>query len=205
MFIKILIHAFKRPLSLILACMGFSGFLFFVFIIASTGSIYINALDRLDGTTLLMISVLLIKSVWVYRNLADPISFGNSVVIVLAFIYIFESIYKFLFFDWLTNPADLRVLLLQIGTVSVIMLPIGYKSIQLTKPVIGFLTLYSAFMFIWWIFGYPQIFEDVENRVIFFGADRINVTLNQVFIWNRVAKLWLFLAFVFAIKINTRK
>ncbi len=198
-------HTFKRPLSLILACMGFSAVIFFVFIIASTGSIYINALDRLDGTTLLMISVLLIKSVWVYRNLPDTISFGNSVVIVLAFIYTFESVYKFLFFDWVTNPADLRVLLLQIGTVSVIMLPIGYKSLQVTKTVVGFIILYVAFMFIWWIFGYPQIFEDVDNRVIFLGADRIHVSLNQVFIWNRVAKLWLFLAFIFSIRINNRK
>ncbi len=205
MLSKNIINAVKRPFSSVLACMGVLGILFFLFVVTTTGSVYIKALNNLDGTTLLMISFLLIKSVWVYRDLPDTITFGNTVIIVLAFIYTFESIYKFLFFDWLIDPADLRELLLQIATVSAILLPLGYKNLQLTKQAILFLALYVTFMFIWWIFGYPQIFEDIENRVIFFGSDRIPVSLNQVFIWNRITKLWLFLAFLFAIKTNSRK
>ena len=180
--------------------LGLGGVLFFISILVSTGSVYVKALDGLDGTTMAMIGLLLINGIWSFRRLPDVVSFGTTVVICLSFIYTFEGIYKCLFFGWLNDPEELREMLLQIAMASAVVLPIGNKNLKLTRTVWAFFALYVVFMFIWWITGYPQIFEDEENRVIFWGSERIIVSVDQVYYWNRLTKLWLFLAFFFAVK-----
>ena len=196
----------RKPMSTGLAMIGLLGILYFGYTLLTTGSVYISSLNDLDGTTLVMISVLIVTGGIAFKELNDLQAFGTVVIIVLSFIFLFESIYKFLFFDWVTDPEDLRTLLLQFGTASAIFLPLGLSYVRFNKAVYVFLALYVLFMFIWWITGYPQIFETEENRVIFLGADRIAVSLNSVFIWNRLTKIWLFLAFLFSIsnKIQNR-
>ena len=104
-----------------------------------------------------------------------------------------KSIYKFLFFGWRYNPAELRELLLQIAATLTILLGFYYGDFRLGRRSLVFAFLFAATMVVWMSIDYPQL---LMGRVRAPWLD-IEVSKETIYMINRLAKGFLFLAYLF--------
>ena len=158
-----------------------------------SGSRYIGALNSVDATTPLMISVLLLRGIYALRAEPDLKIFSISLIGALSFIYTFEAIYKFFFFGWVPKSAELRELLLQIATALTVLVAFQSRALRLSGLSKLFLGLYAVTMLFWWLIGYPQL--DSPPHMVQYIT--LHVSTETVYIINRAAKLFLFVAFFF--------
>ena len=160
-----------------------------------SGNRYIEKLNWVDATTVLMISVLLFRGLAVLESAPDLTRFAVPLVNALSFIYAFESIYKFLFFGWAINPAELRELLLQIAITLSILLGFYHGDFEFTRASKLWGIAFLLTMVLWVAIGFPQLF-DLEMS----GYPRL-ITLNlpQDAVWaiNRLAKVFLFFCYLY--------
>ncbi len=158
-----------------------------------TGKLYVQELNSVDVTTVLFLSLLLFKGIYVLRKASLVKIFALCLLNMFSFIYCFESIYKFLFLGWLYSSAELRELLLQGAATLTPLLGFHYGDYKLNPRSLLFAFLFVATMAFWVAIGYPQLFM---GRV---HAAWLNLEVNRttVYIINRSAKFFLFLAYFF--------
>lgn len=193
-----------RPLSTITASLGSLGFLFSFYFLIVNG-LYVDALDNVDVTTVLMISLLLLKGVYVYKDRSDLKAFSLALINALSFIFLFEAVYKFFFFSWVVDSPELRELLLQIASALTVLAGFAFEEFSLNRRAMLFLIIYSFLMLIWVLVGYPQLFEMPTDTVEVLGMEingypqiiQINLSKTEVYILNRAAKIMLFLGYFF--------
>ena len=157
------------------------------------GSRYIVALNSVDATTPLMISILLLRGVYAQRAEPDLRIVSVSLIGALSFIYAFEAIYKFLFMGWVHHSPELRELLLQIATALTVLLPFQIRALRLSRASIVLLVLFAGTMLFWWLIGYPQL--DTPPRMVQYIV--LPVSKQTVYLINRGAKFFLFAAYFF--------
>ncbi len=87
----------KRPLSLIAAILALFLILYEVFQIAA-GHVYQKALDKMDGTTLVELGILMLLGIFALRDQTDLQAVSFTFVAGLSFIFIYEAIYKWSFY-----------------------------------------------------------------------------------------------------------
>jgi hypothetical protein len=177
---------------LLLAAVPAIGLVYSLFRILSSGP-YLAELDWVDATTVLMISLLVGRGVYVFR--AEPPLKVVSVCLLNAFsfIYCFESIYKSLFFGWAHKPGELRDLLLQIAATLTILLGFHYGDFRLSRRSLAAGLLFAATMVMWISIGYPQLFM---GRV-YPPWLVVDVSRETIYLINRLAKGFLCLAYLF--------
>jgi hypothetical protein len=185
-------NLFSRPAASLLLVIAAIGLLYSLGSIL-TGTRYAAPLNWVDMSTVLFISLLLGRGAYAFRAEPPLKAISLCLLNVFSFIYCFESVYKFLFFGWLHQPAELRDLLLQAAATLTILLGFHYRDFVLTRRSMVFAALYLATMGAWLSFGYPQLFM---GRVYPAWLD-IAVTPPAVYVINRVAKGFLFLAYFF--------
>jgi len=158
-----------------------------------SGSRYIGALNFVDATTPLMISVLLLRGIYALRAAPDLKIFSITLICALSFVYTFEAVYKFFFFGWVPKPPELRELLLQIATGLTVLVAFQSRDLRLSGLSKLFLALYALTMLFWWSIGYPQL--DSPPHMVQYIT--LHVSTETVYVINRFAKLFLFVAFFF--------
>jgi hypothetical protein len=179
-------------IALLLAILPAGGFVYSLYRLLSSGPL-LPELYWVDATTVLMISLLLGRGIYVFRAEPPLKIIAVSLLDAFSFIYCFESIYKFLFLGWRSNPAELRELLLQIAATGTILLGFYYGDFRLGPRSLVFASLFAATMALWMAIGYPQLFM---GRV-YTPLLAVEVSQETVYLINRAAKGFLFLAYLF--------
>lgn len=158
-----------------------------------TGRLYVQELNWVDVTTVLFLSLLFLRGVYAFRRAPLTKILALCLLNMFSFIYCFESIYKFLFLGWLYSSAELRELLLQAVATLTPLLGFHYGDYKLNLRSLLFAFLFVLTMAFWVAIGYPQLFM---GRV---HTAWLNLEVNQttVYIINRLAKFFLFLAYFF--------
>ncbi len=200
-------NLYRKPLSFSTLIIATIGSLYSIYSIL-TNNWYIETFNWVDTTTIFMVSVLLLRGIFILKENADLKIFSLSLINALSFIFCFEAIYKFLFFGWVIYPAELRELLLQIATALTVLVGFAYTDFRLTTLNKSFLSLFVVTMVIWVSLGYPQLFEVGIEEFYIFGYKieeypqliPIDVSQNMVYLINRLAKVFLFLGYFYLFK-----
>ena len=157
------------------------------------GKLYLEELHWVDVTTVLFLSLLTYRGIYVVRKAPLLKIVALCLLNAFSFIYCFESIYKLLFLGWLYSSAELRELLLQGVAALTPLLAFYYGDFKLGRRSLLFALLFAAMMAFWVAIGYPQLFM---GRVHSAWID-LEVSQTCVYVINRSAKFFLFLAYFF--------
>jgi hypothetical protein len=108
-----------RPLSLLTTALAIIIILYEVIQISS-GNLYQEQLNDIDGTTLIMLGIIMLWGVSRLRNQTDLHAVSFTLVNALSFIFTYEAIYKWSFylapFVMPMPPPELRAFAIQVGT-----------------------------------------------------------------------------------------
>jgi hypothetical protein len=157
------------------------------------GSPYLEALNWVDATTVLFISLLAYKGIYVFRHAAPLKVAAICLLNAFSFIYCFEGVYKFLFLGWLYSSAELREMLLQGAAALTPLLGFYYGDFKPKRFSLIFAILFAATMAFWALVGYPQLFMGK----VYAARIPIDISHQTVYVVNRAAKAFLFLAYFF--------
>src|SRR5215207_7281420 len=110
---------FTRPLSLLTAVLALFIIIYEVIQISS-GSLYQEQVNDIDGTTLIMLGILMLWGIFTLGDRTDLHAVSFTLVNALSFIFIYEAIYKWSFylapFIMPMPPPELRAFAIQVGT-----------------------------------------------------------------------------------------
>lgn len=202
---------FKKPLNAALVVLGIVGMIYTFYLLLSN-TLYASTFNDVDITTVLMISILLLKGTYTYKSYDDIKSFSLTLINALSFIFLFEALYKFLFFGWIVDSAELRELLLQVASALTILIGFSYKDYHLSKysKILGI--FFIVVMLFWVLIGYPQLFDMPKEKIHIFGIDLYgypqvipwDASKSAVYVINRLAKILLFGSYFFLFKEPTK-
>lgn len=186
---------FNRPLSLLSAAAAAGLILYTVVHLARRG-VYVEGLNFVDATTLLMVAVLVLRSLYKFRRASDLQAVSLALIASLSFIFGFEAIYKwsFYFFPWKMPPAELREWIIQIAIGLVAISGFAQGKFQLTRAS---LLAAAAFLFLWFLWlalGFPQLWDGQPHY-----RPLLPITLewNMIYLLNRAVKLAFLLIYFF--------
>ena len=185
----------KRPLSVTAAILAVLLIIYEVIQIA-TGQLYEQALNKVDGTTLVQLGILVLWGVVALRDQTDLQAVSFTLVAGLSFIFIYEAIYKWSFyltpFRLPMPPPEFREFLIQVGIAATILTGFADGFFRLKKWTFVWLGVFVMLWIFWLLVGYPQITgESFLPPVI-----HIDFTRDMTYILNRGTKLALFLAYL---------
>jgi len=185
----------KRPLSLIAAILAVLLIVYEVIQIAS-GHLYQEALNRMDGTTLVELGILTLLGVFTLRDQTDLQAVSFTLVAGLSFIFIYEAIYKWSFylapFRMAMPPPEFREFVIQTGIAATILTGFADRFFTLKKWTFIWLGVFVVLYGFWLLVGFPQITGgSFAPQVI-----PIDLTYDMNYILNRATKLAMFLAYL---------
>jgi hypothetical protein len=185
----------RRPLSFFTAVLSILIILYEVFQISS-GNLYQEQLNDIDGTTLIMLGILMLWGVFTLRDRTDLHAASFTLVNALSFIFIYEAIYKWSFylapFGKPMPPPELRAFAIQIGTALTVLTGFAVRDFTIKKWTIIWLGIFVILWVFWLLVGFPQITgESFFPQVIL-----INFTPQMTYLLNRVTKLAMFLTYL---------
>ena len=195
----------KRPLGLIAAILAVLLIVYEVIQIAS-GHLYQEALNRMDGTTLVELGILTLLGVFTLRDQTDLQAVSFTLVAGLSFIFIYEAIYKWSFylapFRMAMPPPEFREFVIQTGIAATILTGFADGFFTLKKWTFIWLGLFVVLYVFWLLVGFPQITGGSFSPQVI----PIDLTYDMNYILNRSTKLAMFLAYLTLFPpLNSRK
>lgn len=183
----------RRPLSCLTG--AFAALLILVPLYQRTiGNIYLEELNYVDGTTLIMVGILLLRGIFSRTYDTDLQAFSIALISALSFVFTFEAIYKLSFyaFPWRMPPGELREFVIQVGIALTALTGFAFGKFRITKLSWIFGVIFVAGWVLWLLVGFPQL-----NSSESFYPAIVNVSLpwNMIYVLNRVLKFVLFLFF----------
>jgi hypothetical protein len=190
---------FKRPLSLIAAIVAVLVIVYELIQIAS-GELYQEALNNMDGTTLIELGILMLFGVYTLRDRSDLHAVSFTLVAGLSFIFIYEAIYKWSFFlapfvEYKDMPPhEVREFIIQSGIALTILTGFAVGDFRLTKWTFVWLGIFVILYAFWLLAGFPQVLED--NKLYFEPVIPINFTHAMTYVLNRSTKFFMYLTYL---------
>jgi hypothetical protein len=185
----------NRPLSLAASILALLLILYEIFQIA-TGHLYQEALDKMDGTTLVELGILMLLGVFTLRDKTDLQAVSFTLVAGLSFIFIYEAIYKWSFylepFRLAMPPPEFREFVIQVGIAMTILTGFADHIFTLKKWTFIWLGVFVVLYVFWLLVGFPQITGGSFHPQVV----PINLTYEMNYLVNRATKLAMFLAYV---------
>jgi hypothetical protein len=161
-----------------------------------SGNLYVNALNFMDGTTLVELGILTLLGVYSFRDQTDLQAVSFTMVAGLSFIFIYEAIYKWSFylapFRMDMPPEEFREFVIQMGTAATILTGFAIGFFTLKKWTFVWIGLFVILWIFWLLIGYPQI----TGEMIFAQIIPIDLTYDMNYILNRSTKLMMYLAYL---------
>lgn len=184
-----------RPLSLLTTALAIIIILYEVIQISS-GNLYQEQLNDIDGTTLIMLGILMLWGVFTLRDRTDLHAVSFTLVNALSFIFIYEAIYKWSFyltpFVMPMPPPELRAFAIQAGTALTVLTGFAVRDFTIKKWTIIWLGIFVTLWVFWLLVGFPQI----SGESFFPQIIPINFTREMTYLLNRTTKLVLFFAYL---------
>ena len=185
----------KRPLSLAVAILAILLIVYEVIQIAS-GNLYQEALNRMDGTTLVELGILALLGVFTLRHLTDLQAVSFTLVAGLSFIFIYEAIYKWSFylapFRMAMPPPEFREFVIQSGIAATILTGFASGFFSLKKWTFIWLGVFIILYVFWILVGFPQITGGSFTPQVI----PIDLSYDMNYLLNRATKLAMFLAYL---------
>lgn len=184
----------RRPLSSLSGV--FAALLILVPLYQRTiGNVYLEELNYVDGTTLIMVGILLLRGIVSRYHDTDLQAFSIALIGGLSFVFTFEAIYKLSFyaFPWRMPPAELREFVIQVGIALTALTGFAFGKFRITKLSWIFAVIFIAGWTIWLLAGFPQL-DNGEN--FYQPVVDVEFTWDMIYVLNRALKIVLFLVFL---------
>ncbi len=195
--VRIQIFSFvrKRPLSALLIALGLFG-LAVELVQISLGNLYMTALSNVDGTTLLMMGVLLLWGIFSLRSETDFQAVAFSFVAVLSFVLAYEATFKWSFYLFpfmysMPNP-ELRLFLIEGGSALTVLAGLAEGHFRIKKWTLIWFGLFALLWIIWLSVGFPQL----SGQVMYSPVVPIPFTPAMTYVINRATKVVLFFVYL---------
>lgn len=158
------------------------------------GNAYYQPLNNIDGTTLIMIGILLLRGISAGWRDTDLQAVSIALIGALSFVFTFEAIYKWSFYllPWKIPPAELRELVIQLGISANMLAGFAFGKFKWNRFSLIAAGVFTAGWAFWLLIGYPQIFSD---RTMFPAVLNITLSHDWIYALNRFEKIILFLIF----------
>jgi hypothetical protein len=188
---------FEKLLSRPLSCLTgvFAALLILIPLYQRTiGNVFIEELNYVDGTTLIMVGILLLRGIFSRIQDTDLQAFSIAIVSALSFVFTFEAIYKLSFyaFPWRMPPGELREFVIQVGIALTVLTGFAFDKFRVTKLTWIFGLIFVAGWIFWLLVGFPQL----NNGENFYPAlVKVMFSWDLIYVLNRALKIVLFLIF----------
>ncbi len=158
------------------------------------GNAYYQPLNNIDGTTLIMIGILLLRGISAGWHDTDLQAVSIALIGALSFVFTFEAIYKWSFYllPWKIPPEELRELVIQLGISATVLAGFAFGRFKWNHFSLAATLVFAAGWIFWLLIGYPQIFSD---RTMFPAVLNITLSHDWIYALNRFEKFVLFLLF----------
>ena len=185
----------KRPLSLVAALLAALLIVYEAIQIAS-GQLYQQALNKMDGTTLVELGILALLGIYTLRDQSDLQAVSFTLVAGLSFIFIYEAIYKWSFylapFRMSMPPAEFREFVIQMGIAATILTGFADGFFTFKKWTFVWLGLFVLLYIFWLLVGFPQI----TGESFFTPVIDVEFTPEVTYVVNRSTKFLMYLAYL---------
>jgi hypothetical protein len=191
---KLFFRFMEKPSVLLLTLVAL-GILTIAGITLGLGELYVARLEDVDATTLVMVSLLLLRAVWKLPTATNMETISIALVSCLSFLFSYEAIYKWSFYllPWRMPPSELREFLLQAAVGLVILAGFALQLFKLKRIHLPLLGLFLVTWLFWLAVGFPQLW-DGQN----FYPALLDLPLSWAMIYavNRATKfIWFLLYF----------
>jgi hypothetical protein len=185
----------KKPLSLLSAVIALGTILYVIFQLIR-GQIYLERLNDIDGTTLILVALLMLRGVYRLREEADLQTVSLSLIASVSFIFGFEAIYKwsFYFYPWRMPPAELREFIVQVGVSLVVLAGFGQKKFRFTRGSWMALAIFIALWGFWLMVGFPQLWD---GQARYLAILPVHLSWNMIYLLNRCVKAAFMMVYYF--------
>ncbi len=158
------------------------------------GNNYYQPLNNIDGTTLIMIGILLLRGISAGWRDTDLQAVSIALIGALSFVFTFEAIYKWSFYllPWKIPPEELRELVIQLGISATMLAGFAFGKFKWNRFSLIAAVVFAAGWIFWLLVGYPQIFSE---RTMFPAVLNITLSHDMIYTLNRMEKFALFLVF----------
>ena len=184
-----------KPITLLTALFAAAAILFSLYQRA-IGNVYIGRLNHVDGTTLIMVGVLLLRAVTKLEHESDLETASTALIGALSFVFAYEAIYKWSFYSlpWRMAPGELREWVIQIAISLVVMSGFSRGTLRLTRASALAAAVFVAGWIAWLLIGFPQL---VDGGNIHPPVVDIPYSPGAVYALNRVTKVALCFVYYF--------
>jgi hypothetical protein len=185
----------RRPLSALTVVLAM-GLIVVPLYERSRGNVFLESLNYIDATTLIMIGILLLRGVANLRSDTDLQAVAIALIGALSFVFTFEAIFKLAFytFPWRMSPPELREFVIQVGIALTALTGFAFGKFRVSTTSWIFIVLFAVSWIVWLLIGFPQL-NTGEN--FFTPVINIHLTWDMIYILNRAIKFALCLAFFF--------
>ncbi len=191
---KIVRALIARPLSLLAAAFSVFIILYVIFQFLK-GQLYTEALNNIDGTTLIMLGILTLRGAFALRHKTDFQAVSFILVNALSFIYAYEALFKWSFYmipfrHYMPAP-EFRDFVIQVGIALSALAGFAEGYFTLKKWTFVWFGLFVVLWISWLLVGFPQI----TGQVMYIPVIKINFTWLMTYVINRLTKVVLFLVY----------
>src|SRR5215216_1205700 len=162
----------------------------------SSGNLYQEQLNDIDGTTLIMLGILILWGVFTLRDQTDLHAVSFTLVNALSFIFTYEAIYKWSFylapFVQPMPPPELRAFAIQVGTALTVLTGFAVRDFTIKKWTLVWLGLFVILWVFWLLVGFPQL----TGESFFPPVIPMNFAREMTYLLNRTTKLAMFFAYL---------
>ena len=185
----------KKPLST-LAAVGALGAILYGILQLAQKNLYLERLNYVDNTTLLLLGLLMLRGVSGLREESDLQTVSLALIACVSFIFGYEAIYKwsFYFAPWRMPPAELREFLIQAGTSLVFLAGFAQKKFSFTRGNVLAGALFAALWITWLLIGFPQISDGQPQHGVILP---LSLSGDLIYYLNRGTKVAFFLIYFF--------
>jgi hypothetical protein len=161
------------------------------------GQIYLERLNYVDGTTLIMVGVLLWRGILHRQAATDLQAVSIALVGALSFVFSYEAIYKLSFYGapGRMPPAELREFVIQVGIALTGLVGFAFGRFRWSKLGVILVILFGMSWLAWLLLGFPQLWD---SQVFYRPVIKIAMSWDMIYALNRATKgLWclVFLSF----------
>jgi hypothetical protein len=184
-----------KPLTISATLISISAIGYAVFQLVREG-VYIERLNYLDSTTLILVALLMLRSATKLKAESDLQTVSLGIIACVSFVFGFEAIYKLSFYGlpWRMPPAELREFIIQVGVSLVALAGFAHGEFVFTRGSKIALAIFALSWLFWLAVGFPQLWDAQPQ---FEALIDLPLTPIMVYSLNRAAKVALFLVYFF--------
>ena len=189
----------QKPLSLLTVLLA--GFMIAVPLYRRiNGIVYLEQLNWVDGTTIIMVGILLVRGVvFCWESDTDLQAVSIALIGTLSFIFTYEALYKLSFhtFPWRMPGTEFREFVIQIGIALTVLVGFAYDKFSVSRLSKVFISIFVASWIVWLLVGFPQL-ESGKN--FYPGIINFPMTPDMIYLLGRAPKVALCLVYIFLYK-----